>query len=54
MLFSSFLFSQNPLLTKDFENQTKWVDSIYNRLSLDEKIGQLFVVWASPVRGEKN
>ena len=51
MLFSSFLFSQNPLLTKDFENQTKWVDSIYNNLSIDQKIGQLFTIWVATKQG---
>ncbi len=35
----------NPLIVKDdFENQKKWVDSIYTNLSLQEKIGQLFMV----------
>ena len=34
----------NPLIDKeDFENQKKWVDSIYNKMSLQEKIGQLFM-----------
>ena len=28
------------------ENQKKWVDSIYNQMSLDEKFGQLFMVAA--------
>lgn len=51
MFFSSFLFSQNPLLTKDFENQTKWVDSIYNNLSIDQKIGQLFTIWVATKQG---
>ena len=30
----------------DSDAQTKWVDSIYNKMSLDEKIGQLFMVAA--------
>jgi beta-glucosidase-like glycosyl hydrolase/CubicO group peptidase (beta-lactamase class C family) len=44
--FSIVGFSQqiNPLLTKDYQAQTKWVDSVYNSLSLQEKIGQLFMV----------
>ncbi|WP_114491341.1 glycoside hydrolase family 3 N-terminal domain-containing protein [Candidatus Ulvibacter alkanivorans] len=40
-------FSQqiNPLIDiGDFENQQKWVDSIYGNMSLQEKIGQLFMV----------
>ncbi len=37
----------DPLISEDFHNQEKWVDSIYNKLSLDEKIGQLFFVQAT-------
>ncbi len=37
----------DPLISEDFLNQEKWVDSIYNKLSLDEKIGQLFFVQAT-------
>ncbi len=44
--FSISLFSQvtNPLLADDLEAQQKWVDSIYNALTLEEKIGQLYMV----------
>ena len=45
------LFILNPVLSKnnefdtDFsEIQNKWVDSIFDNLTLREKIGQLFVV----------
>ncbi|MDX1462089.1 MAG: glycoside hydrolase family 3 N-terminal domain-containing protein, partial [Marinirhabdus sp.] len=35
----------NPLLQlNDLDNQRKWVDSIYGNMSLQEKIGQLFMV----------
>lgn len=40
-------FSQeiNPLIVKsDFKNQKKWADSIYESMTLEEKIGQLFMV----------
>lgn len=43
----AFLFAQqlNPLHDlKDFENQQKWVDSIYDTMSLEERVGQLFMV----------
>jgi beta-N-acetylhexosaminidase len=46
------VFSQISLAqTKNFLDntplaQTKWVDSVYNQLSLDERIGQLFMVAA--------
>ena len=46
ILFTS-LYSQqiNPLIVKeDFKNQQKWVDSIYGNMSLQEKVGQLFMV----------
>jgi beta-glucosidase-like glycosyl hydrolase/CubicO group peptidase (beta-lactamase class C family) len=46
ILFCIPLFSQqiNPLLVKnDLVNQQKWVDSIYNNMTLQEKIGQLFM-----------
>ncbi|GAA4231095.1 glycoside hydrolase family 3 N-terminal domain-containing protein [Postechiella marina] len=42
-----FVYSQtstNPLLTKDVEAQTKWVDSVYSSMSLQEKVGQLYMV----------
>ncbi|MBB4119263.1 beta-glucosidase-like glycosyl hydrolase/CubicO group peptidase (beta-lactamase class C family) [Mesonia hippocampi] len=35
---------KSPLETKDYLTQKKWVDSTYNTLSLQEKIGQLFMV----------
>lgn len=52
-LFSFFLgffcltvFAQqpNPLIADNFDAQKKWVDSIYNGMSLQEKVGQLFTV----------
>ncbi|EGV45064.1 beta-N-acetylglucosaminidase [Bizionia argentinensis JUB59] len=44
----SFVYAQttDPLLTPDVENQKKWVDSIYDGFTLDQKIGQLFMVQA--------
>ena len=48
LLFSSVavLAQQfNPLLVQnDRENQRVWVDSIYSNMSLQEKVGQLFMV----------
>ncbi|HMB99904.1 MAG TPA: glycoside hydrolase family 3 N-terminal domain-containing protein [Flavobacteriaceae bacterium] len=41
------VFSQdveNPLLSDDFDAQQKWVDSVYNSMSLNEKVGQLYMV----------
>lgn len=35
----------NPLIVKDdFQNQKRWVDSIYAGMSVEEKMGQLFMV----------
>ncbi|TBN19021.1 glycoside hydrolase family 3 N-terminal domain-containing protein [Hyunsoonleella pacifica] len=45
--FSCILHAQEsiyPLQTTDVEDQTKWVDSIYNSMSLKEKVGQLYMV----------
>ncbi len=41
-------FSQNldPLRTDDYYTQLKWVDSIMNQMTVDEKIGQLFMIQA--------
>ena len=50
-LFSFSLFSQNPLLTYDHENQKIWVDSVYNSLTVDQKIGQLFTIWVATKQG---
>ncbi|MCW8981172.1 MAG: beta-N-acetylglucosaminidase, partial [Altibacter sp.] len=45
VLFPVFSQQINPLIVKnDFQNQQKWVDSIYGNMSLQEKIGQLFMV----------
>lgn len=38
--------SIDPLRTKDFQLQEVWVDSIMNAMSIEEKIGQLFMVQA--------
>lgn len=43
------LLSQNvpdPLLSFDKKKQTQWVDSIYQSMTLEEKVGQLFMVAA--------
>ncbi|MGK0412226.1 MAG: beta-N-acetylhexosaminidase [Polaribacter sp.] len=51
VIFVAFIFKINaqtidPLITKDFEAQAIWVDSILTNMSIDEKIGQLFMVQA--------
>ncbi|TJY31858.1 glycoside hydrolase family 3 N-terminal domain-containing protein [Pontimicrobium aquaticum] len=46
--------SNHPLAAKDYEAQQKWVDSVYNSLSIKEKIGQLFMpmVFSSQTKKE--
>ncbi|ATA73529.1 glycoside hydrolase family 3 N-terminal domain-containing protein [Capnocytophaga canis] len=34
----------NPLLAEDAENQKKWVEETYAKMTLEERIGQLFMV----------
>lgn len=43
-VLSGFTQRSNPLEKKDAVAQKKWVDSIYNGMSLPEKVGQLFMV----------
>lgn len=39
-----FAQETNPLLIKsDYANQKKWVDNIYDKMTIEEKIGQLFM-----------
>lgn len=44
--FMALFSSCNPNQTKisTVENRTKWVDSIYDQMSIQEKVGQLFMV----------
>ena len=50
------VFAQNldPLVTKDSDAQEKWVDSIMSKLTVEEKIGQLFMVAAYSNKDEKH
>ena len=51
LFISFFSYSQNPLITSDKIEQEVWVDSIYNSLSIDQKIGQLFTIWVATKQG---
>lgn len=44
----------DPLKTKDFENQQIWVDSILKNMTIDEKIGQLFMIQAYSNQDKKH
>ena len=36
--------TENPLLASDKAGQQKWVDSLYNKMTLKEKVGQLYMM----------
>ncbi|MGB7392882.1 MAG: glycoside hydrolase family 3 N-terminal domain-containing protein [Pricia sp.] len=44
LTFSFASAQENPLVTRDSVDQQKWVDSRYESMTLDEKLGQLFMV----------
>ncbi|TVZ28251.1 beta-glucosidase-like glycosyl hydrolase [Gillisia sp. Hel_I_86] len=46
LFFAHTCFSQstNPLIAENFKEQKIWVDSIYENMTLQEKVGQLFMV----------
>ena len=52
----AFLKAQSidPLISKDQFEQQKWVDSLMLQMTLDEKIGQLFMVHAYSNKDEKH
>ena len=54
LVFSVSAQSLDPLRTKDAEAQNIWVDSIMKTMSLDEKIGQLFMVQAYSNKDKKH
>ena len=44
LFFFQKSFAQSrPLIAVDHEQQRQWVDSIYSRMNLEEKVGQLFM-----------
>lgn len=45
-LFSISMWAQSPLISTDSLAQKQWVDSIYNAMTLKQKVGQLFMVQA--------
>ncbi|MCX2681510.1 serine hydrolase [Galbibacter sp. EGI 63066] len=51
-LVKSFSQQVDPLLTNDYQQQKEWVDSIYDALTLKEKIGQLFMIRAFSGEGK--
>jgi len=54
-LTANLLFSQvNPLITKDSITQQKWTDSIMSQMTMDQKIGQLFMLAAYTNKDKKH
>jgi beta-glucosidase-like glycosyl hydrolase/CubicO group peptidase (beta-lactamase class C family) len=52
---TNLLFSQlNPLITKDSIAQQKWTDSILSQMTMDQKIGQLFMLAAYTNKDKKH
>ena len=49
--FSLFAQTTDPLVSIDYQAQESWVDSTYTSLTLEEKIGQLFMVMAFSEHG---
>lgn len=56
LLNCAFLEAQNldPLQTNDIKAQAKWVDSLMKNMTIDEKIGQLFMVQAYSNKDENH
>lgn len=46
VMFNSFGQNLDPLRTDDYFEQERWVDSILSSMSIDQKIGQLFMIQA--------
>lgn len=48
LLITQLVFSQKAVKFNDYasEGERKWTDSIYNKLTFDERVGQLFMVAA--------
>jgi beta-glucosidase-like glycosyl hydrolase/CubicO group peptidase (beta-lactamase class C family) len=52
--FSTQAQNLDPLVTSDYDTQEKWVSSILDTLTVDEKIGQLFMVAAYSNKDKKH
>ncbi|MGY6520245.1 MAG: glycoside hydrolase family 3 N-terminal domain-containing protein [Mongoliitalea sp.] len=45
---------RDPLVSKDQRKQTSWVDSVFNSMSFEERLGQLFMVAAYSNKDERH
>ena len=56
LFLTHICYSQNtnPLIAEDYNGQKIWVDSIYDNMSLQEKVGQLFMVDVFSNKGKRD
>ncbi len=55
LFITNILFAQNePLKAYDAIAQKKWVDSVMNSMTVDQKIGQLFMIAAYSNKDKKH
>ena len=56
VLFGALCLAQqpDPLLSANPKLQQKWVDSVYQSMSLDQKIGQLFTPMVFSKKGDEH
>ena len=52
ILFNTSLIYSQDIYSELNNKKKQWVDSIYNSLSLEEKIAQLFINWVSPEQSD--
>ncbi len=52
ILFNTSLIYSQDIYSELNHEKKHWVDSIYNSLSLEEKIAQLFINWVSPEQSD--
>ena len=52
ILFNTSLVYSQDIYSELNNKKKQWVDSIYNSLSLEEKIAQLFINWVSPEQSD--
>ena len=54
LVLDSISAQEHPLITKDYEAQQQWVDSLYSAMTLEEKVGQLFMVQVFSNKDQKH
>src|SRR5690606_18189328 len=49
-----FVANEDPLTSEDRLDQEKWVDSVFNSLTFEDRLGQLFMVAAYPNKEQRH